>query len=597
MRVLGFDTETCGLDWWNPEQQGFLLSWADEDGSHVCRIGRASRGEETDVEGPRQFLQAVDRADVVVAHNLPFDIHQVRETMGVDLLDRARCEDTDVLGRVALPERAWAGGDYGGYKLKDLAKTYLRKDADDAEEAIIELGKSIGVRLKGENATPAGYYEVWRAYPREMEAYALLDAEYARDLYPLFLAKLNSKTSACWQLERKVSPVLIRAEMRGVRVDPKIVMHLRGQYEPIEAAARAKVAEELPDVNLASPVQLREALVAMGVPLYRKTDAGELSTNKFALQEFEDSFPVLKALGEWRNADRMLNTYVGPMTGREVVNTRFWQCGARTGRMSCSTPNMQNLPARSESKDSDTKLREVFVPREGHAFVVCDFDSIEVRLLAHYLNSPEYTQLIEDGLDPHAWMASRIPHETWGWAEPQPYEYFLKGAPGEEQRTIAKNVLFAIVYGAGANRVSDMLQISKTEARKLIKSIKMALPRYFFLKDRVDKKIRATGFVNTLLGRKACVNKEKSYVGVNALIQGSAADVFKQAVVDVAVAIAQYDAHLVLFVHDELVAEAPVEHAGTVLRIMTERMEAAYALAPSLRVTGSICLNNYAEGK
>jgi DNA polymerase-1 len=520
-----------------------------------------------------------------VAHNLSFDVHQVREAIGFDMLDEAgRLADTDILARVALPERAWMAGDEGGYKLKNLATTYLRADAKDAEARIEELAKSIG--LKTLKAT-GSYYEVWRAYPEAMEAYALLDAEYARDLYPLLQTKLNEKMAQCWRLEREVAPTIIRSEQRGVRVDPVVVKQLREEYEPLEAAAAEVVAQDLPDVNLASPVQLRDALVEMGVPLYRKTQTGELSTAAFALAEFEDQFPVLKALGEWRQANKMLGTYIGPMSGREIVHTSFWQIGAKTGRMSCSRPNMQNLPARAEA--GDTKLREVFIPREGYCFLVCDFDSIEVRGLAHYLNSPEYTQLIEEGLDPHAWMAAQV----YGGVP----EDYAKDGPNAHIRTECKNVLFAIVYGAGANRVSDMLRISKDEARDLIGRIKRALPRYFDLKARVDRKIRGTGYVTTIGGRKACVARDKSYVGVNALIQGSAADLFKGAILAVDHVLPNYDAHMVLYVHDEIVVECPTHNAEACLADVIAAMETSYDLKPSLKVTGSIAYKNYAEAK
>lgn len=580
MIVLGFDTETKGLNWFDPAQQAFLLTWADDTGSFVTSVN--------DQDGLDMFRAAVARADILVAHNLAFDVHQVRETLGIDLLLSGKIlHDTDVLARVALPERAWAGGDDGGYKLKNLAKTYLRADADHAEQVIEDLAKSIGVRLKGENATVGAYYEVWRAYPREMEEYALLDAEYARDLYPILLGKLSDNQRKCWEMEQQVTPIIIESERAGVRVDPTVVAQLRAEYEPLEAEARATVERELEDVNLASPVQLRDALLELGVPLYRRTASGELSTNKFALKEFEDQFPVLKALGEWRRCDRMLNTYIGPMTGRSVVHTSFWQIGAKTGRMACSRPNMQNLPARGEA--GDTKLREVFIPRPGHSFLVNDFDSIEVRVLAYYLNSEEYIRLIEEGHDPHAWMASEI---HGGVADD-----YLKGTPGEGTRSTAKETTFSIIYGAGAKLVSDKLRISKDEARELILKIKRALPRYFDLKKRIDRKIKSTGFVTTIGGRKACVAKDKSYVGINAVIQGSAADIFKEAVIAVARVCERYDARIVLYVHDEIVVECPTPHAEACNAEIQQAMETARTLRPALKVTGAICHNNYAEGK
>lgn len=582
MSVLGFDTETKGLDWFRPEQGAFLLSWASE---------AQPADAETPECGLHDFTYAVHRADTLVAHNLPFDVHQVREATGIDLLRSGkRLVDTAILSRIVLPERLNAGA---GYKLKDLATTYLDPAAKEAEEAIEALAKSIKVTLKSDG----GYYEVWRAYPHEMEHYARKDAEYTRDLLPILEAKLTPRLKQCWDLEQAVQPVLIGAEQRGVRVDPVVVDQLRREYEPLAERYGLEVHGVLgEDLNLNSPDQLRAALLEHGVPLHRLTDhptSPQLSTAAFVLQEFEDQFPVLKALSAWRAADKMLGTYIGPMTGREIVHTSFWQVGARTGRMSCSRPNMQNLPSRDEP--GDTKLREVFIPRDGMAFVVCDYESIELKLLAHYLNDQAFQQSIEDGFPVFQWLAS----ELWG-GNPEDY---AKGTPGESRRSQAKNVVYAITYGAGYNRVKDMLNVPYEEAKRIVQIVKRKLPGYKALANtwpplgRVPSKIKAEGFVTTLMGRKQVVPQAKAYVGLNALIQGSAADIFKQGVVNAALATQDCGAEPVLFVHDEVVMECPIEWADEVLRLTNQAMCDAWQLFPRLEVSGAVCLHNYSQGK
>lgn len=615
---LGFDTETKGLRWFDPDEQAFLFSWADDTGSYV---GRADR--KTHVA---KFLKAVKRADRLVAHNLSFDVHQLRATLGIDMLDMGKpCIDTDHLARIVLPERATAAdedGDRGnhGYKLKDLAKTYLRADAQAAEQAIMDLAESIGVKLKGDNATPAGYYLVWRAYPKEMEHYAILDAEYARDLLPILERKLPERQRQVWELEQAVAPILIRAEARGVQLDQDVVAKLRAEYEPLEESARATFHDWLgEDVDPGSRNELRDALIANGVPLWRKTKSGnDLSTASFALQEFSDRFPGLKALEDWRAASKMLSTYIEPLSHRDTVHPSFWQIGAWTGRMSCSRPNMQNMPARDEP--GSTKLREVFVPRDGYVFVVNDYEQIELKMLAMYLNDPGFTELIESGYDAFAWLAAEV-----DGGNP---EDFFKGTLGAKRRGDLKNVTYAICYGAGKGRITDMLNLdpgppaaandwavqrgyiqegdpTHKAAQEVINKVKQALPRYMELastrrpKGRVPKRIEAQGFVTTIMGRKQVVPKDKGYVGLNALIQGGAADAFKAGLVEVdkRFRAAGLDAHPVLFIHDELVSEVREDQAEEALRLQTEGMEAAHVMRPALKAEGTIARGSYAEGK
>lgn len=574
MSTIAFDTETKGLDWFNPDQQAFLVSWANGIGSFHTAVD--------DEEGMKSFKAALHTADTVVAHNLAFDVHQLRATCGIDLLTSGKqLVDTAHLAQVTLPERRNGEGEAQGYKLKNLCKTYLGDDSKDAEDAILEMGKKIGLRTMKQTGA---YYEVWRAYPAEMEHYAREDARMTLALYHALKTKVTDKTEVVWNLELATAPVLIEAEQHGVAIDQSKVTPLVVEYTRRQTEAHAELVETLGEEALEGDQAMLAALLAHGVPLHRRTPSGELATNKFALAEFEDAFPVLATLSEHRQASKFLSTYVGPMVDRDTVHPSFWQMGAWTGRMSCSRPNMQNIPSRAGNE-----VREMFVPRPGHCFVVADYDAIEVRLLAHYLNSTEYKELIREGLDPHAWMAAQIHGGEM--------DEFLKGTPGEKQRTEAKNVLFAIVYGAGGPRVADMLGIDIKAARDLIRTIKTTLPRYLELTRRIKQKVELSGYVTTIAGRKQSVKRDKSYVGLNALIQGSAADIFKFGACNVADAVKPFGARPVLFVHDEIVVETPLEQADDVLAATVAGLNAAWPLDPPLAVTAKIAYNNYAEAK
>lgn len=576
MTAIAFDTETRGLDWFDPDHRAFLASWADAESEHVADLG--------DPEEAERFLRALKSADRIIAHNLSFDVHHTREAAGVDIVELgAELEDTDIMSRVLHPE-GQRKGERGGHGLKSLASTYLGEDSQESEDVIDQLAKEIGYRTV---KTTGAYFDVWRAYPEQLEHYARQDARATYDLWELFQREMDADARRCYELEREVMPVLIRAEQRGVRVDPDVVLRLKAQYESEAERLHDALSKTLGEDALngaGSEAALLEALQSIGVPLHRRTPTGQLATNAYALQEFEDDYAELGQLRDYRQAQKFLSTYIAPMEGREVIHPSFIQTGAWTGRMSCRRPNMQNIPVRGGAE-----LRSMFVPRPGHVFVVCDYESIEIRLLAWYLADKGYRELIERGLDPHAWMAASI----WGGR----MEDYAKGSEGEARRSAAKNVLFAITYGAGARRVGDMLKIPPDEAKSLVAKIKSSLTGYGRLQHRIRSKIEREGYVTTLFGRKQPVRKDKAYVGLNALIQGSAADIMKQGLVNVDEAVRPLGAAPLLVVHDEVVVEVPEESAEEALALTTAAMNEACELAPRLETAGSVARTSYAEGK
>lgn len=584
-KVISWDTETRGFDWSTPEQQAFMITWADGDGEYAAW--------EHDEEAIARFKVAVDEADAIVAHNAKFDIHQVRATFGFDPSEGKVLHDTDLLSRVLHPEGAKKGA-MGGHGLKANAQIYLRADAKDPEEAIKQMAKSIGLRTIKQTGA---YFEVARAYPEVMEEYARMDARYTYDLLDKWLPQLGD-LKRIYDMEMAVLPILVRAEQRGVAVDQDVVQAIKARFTAELAEVHERLTDSLGEQALGgegSDEALIEALLMQGIPLHKKTDSGKLATNKFALQEFERDYPVIADLFEHRRLSRFLSTYIGAMDGRDIVHTSFNQCEAWTGRMSSRSPNMQNLPKRAGQE-----VRSVFVPREGHSFVICDYEGIEVRLLAYYLGDPDFRELVGSGEhDPHAWMCTNI----WGGE----ISDYVKGSAKEiSHRQPAKNILFAITYGAGGPRVHAMLRDADFEfpddvdeityAKSVASKIKSNLPGYYKLMKRVRSKIENVGYVNTIMGRKNPVSKEKSYVGLNALIQGSAADIMKQGLINVDAAVKPLGGIPLLVVHDEVVVEVPSENADEALRLTEQALISAYDLNPHLAVSGKVVTTSYADG-
>lgn len=583
--VLAFDTETRGFSWWAGET-AFIATTADDTREWSWDLSKPDEVE--------AFKRQLEWADVIVAHNLSFDVHQVRATIGLDILELgAVLHDTDIMARVAWPEGSY--GEHGGFGLKNLAKVFIDPTADAEEKGIAEAAKAIDVSLK---STPGAYYDVWRAYPDVMETYAKADARYTWDLFALLEKDLNSSVAPgqnhiYYEVEQPIMSILIRAEQHGTAVNPAVVTRLRRQYMKEAKVLRRELERDLGAEALGgkgSEAALEEALLKQGVPLHRLTDTGKLSTAQYALAEFKAEHPVIEKFLDLRHTEKFLSTYVEPMVDRQSVNPSFRQIGAWTGRMSCMRPNMQNIPVRS-----GPEVREAFVPRPGHKLIVADFDSIEVRLLAYYLG-PEgesYRALLNSGHDPHQWMADRI---------------LERGL--DVGRSKAKNALFAIVYGAGGCKLCEQQGFEKgppltsrdwvvqkgykqagepscKQGTELAKLVKASIPGYMSLMRRIQNKIKDQGYVTTIMGRKQAVAADKSYVGMSALIQGSAADVMKVALADADTAVKTWGGRILLVVHDEIVAEVPENDADHALKDLIYAMENAYELNPPLHVTGA----------
>ncbi|MGZ6646992.1 MAG: DNA polymerase [Solirubrobacteraceae bacterium] len=589
VNAVAFDTETKGFAWWTPAEQAFLVTWATADGEWWADLG------DPESPGVCHFLDAIQAADVIIGHNLKFDIHQVRATIGFDIADYAlragkRLEDTDLMSRVLYPEGQNKGA-RGGHGLKNLATVYLRVDAKDPEEAIKEMGKRIGLRtIKQVGA----YYDVYRAYPGEMRAYALADARYTRDLYDKFLHKASEepRQADIYEMERQLMPIIIEAERVGIRTDQDKVAHFKQKFTAQHREYYGRLTSELGEAAFGgegSEEALVEALLKHGIPLHERTkEIGKLSTSKFALQEFEYDFPVIADLFEYRRLERFLNTYIGPMDGVEVIHPNFGQIGAWTGRMSCRQPNMQNWP-----KLAGKEVRSVLVPREGYCFIATDYEGIEERLLAYYLGDPGYRELASH-YDPHAWLAAQI----WG-GEP---ELYMKGTDKAiSHRQPAKKIKYAIAYGAGKPRVRALLReaglpATEDDARRIISKVKSALPNYYYLtKHRIEPKVKRYGYVNTIAGRKNPINKNKAYVGLSGLIQGSAADIMKMGAIGVSRAVSPFGAYPLLFVHDEVLTECPLGRELECQAAQDAAMLAAWDLNPPLAVESSIAYHDYSE--
>jgi DNA polymerase-1 len=270
---------------------------------------------------------------------------------------------------------------------------------------------------------------------------------------------------------------------------------------------------------------------------------------------------------------------VNPDTGR--LHTNYLQTGAATGRLASKDPNLQNIPVREEA---GRLIRSAFVPERGFLFLSADYSQIELAILAHLSGDPMLIEAFRQNSDIHRRTASVL----FGVYEE---------AVTPEQRRIGKTINFGIIYGMSAFRLARDLRIGRAEADAFIR-------RYFERYAGVDRFIRRTvgqaeerGYVETLMGRRRRVAQIRSRnrtvkmaaerIAVNSPIQGSAADIVKQAMIDVDRALREggLATRLLLQVHDELIFEAPREEAAKAAGLIRQAMEGAVSLEVPLRVS------------
>ena len=463
-------------------------------------------------------------------------------------------DDTMIAAYLVDPGRA-------GYELDDLAREH-------------------GLELVPEPAT-------------EEETAALVRrAEAARRLAPVLRARLRE-----WGMERlydeielPLTQVLADMEDAGIRIDTyrmgEITARLSERVEELEATALELAGEEF---QLGSTQQLARILFEkLGLTAGRKGKTG-YSTDARVLRAVRDDHPIVPVVEEWRELTKLLNTYLLPLPeliddrdGR--LHTTINQAVAATGRLSTTNPNLQSIPVRTEL---GRRIRSAFVAADGTRLLSADYSQVELRILAHVSGEPVLREAFARGEDIHAATASQV-----------------FGIPQAElsrgQRDTAKMVNFGIIYGISSFGLSENLAIPREEAQELIDTYLARLPRVQELIKRTIAQAAADGYVTTLLGRRRPIpelrasNRQTRSLGerlaVNTVMQGTAADVIKVAMVRIHERLRAEGraARLVLQVHDELLLEVPEIETSAVRDLVREEMVRAYPLDPALAVEAGV---------
>lgn len=394
------------------------------------------------------------------------------------------------------------------------------------------------------------------------------------------------------QLEVPLIKVLAGMELTGISLDvpflEKLGRDMAAELGSIEQEIYSLAGHEF---NIGSLKQLQTVLFTeLRLPVQKRTGVkGEPSTDQESLERLAAlGHPLPRRLLAYRQVSKLKNTYVdvlptlvNPQTGR--IHTSFNQTMAETGRLSSSDPNLQNIPARTEQ---GAQLRKAFIPRPGWKLLTADYSQIELRLLAHFCGDETLRKAFAEDVDVHTAVAAEI------------FKVPLTQVT-KQQRGLAKTVNFGVLYGMSANGLAIRLSIPKTEAEQFIDQYFARYPKVREYQDRLLAQARQTGFVSTILGRKrkfdpTAIRPNSSYQGrnpaereaINMEIQGSAADLMKQAMLGVQERLENehWAAKMLLTVHDELVFEVPPKEVDALAALVRKEMIGAMQLEVPLKV-------------
>jgi DNA polymerase-1 len=405
--------------------------------------------------------------------------------------------------------------------------------------------------------------------------YSIIDAKMAWMLWWKFHRRVR-RMGTLFDLEMDVLSVLMDMRQTGAYVDVEEFRRL----EPVltrqrEALRREIVAMVGHDINLNSPQQLgRYFYDELKLRCPKLTDKGARSTDASVLRSLARKHKAPAKLLEFKDVQKLLSTYIvgyiPHIDPDSRIRASFNQARAKTGRLSCSDPNLQNIPARHKDNFEATMVRKLFCAPPGMKLIVADYSQIELRILAHMTRDPRLLRAYKRGLDLHTQTASLI------WKIP-------KEEVTPEQRSIAKNSNFNFAFEGGPQRVVEMSGISQREAEMVYDAWHQAYPGVKKWGKEIKRFCWQNGYVETLFGRKRRLPEITSddwalrgYAerqAVNHPIQGTAADIAKIALIAVHRAISSFNAALVLQVHDEFVIEVDERQVDDVLPLVQTAME------------------------
>ena len=578
---VAWDTETSDLEPRDASLVGIGCCWGTEpDEVAYIPIGHKvgdNLNKDLALEALRPILESADYPKAL--QNAKFDRLVLR------------CQGIKLAGVVFDPMLAsYVLNPDSNHNLSDLALRYLGLTAKSYAE-LVPKGKTIGDL---DIPTVADYcgmdvYSTFKLVPKLRE-----ELEKNPVLYKLVL-----------EVEQPLEPVLAQMEYTGVRINTAYLQELSQQLE----VDLAKFEQQVYGIagekfNLGSPKQLSQILfekLKLSTKSSRKIQTG-YSTDAATLEKLQevDTTGIIDAIIEYRTLSKLKSTYVDSLPtlvrpDTQRVHTDFNQTVTSTGRLSSSNPNLQNIPIRTAFS---RQIRKAFVPEPGWLLITADYSQVELRILAHLSQEPVLVEAYQENEDIHTVTARLI---------------FEKENVTSDERRLAKTINFGVIYGMGSLRFSRSTGVDKADANEFIKRFNNRYPKVFEYLEKVKKQAIAQGYVETILGRRRYFeftsNSIRKYKGnkpedvdlkklgnlgaydagllraaANAPIQGSSADIIKIAMVRLHEILQNYQARLLLQVHDELVFEVPPKEWEELQPQIKSLMESAVSLSVPLVV-------------
>ena len=569
--LLSVDTETTSVRASATELVGYSFAW-EEGIAYYVPVKSREEDVQLDADEVREAMRVVleDPHIKKIGQNLKFDMVVLRQH-GIRM--QGLYFDTLVAHYLLEPG-------VRNHKLDTLSLRYLNHKPVSFEELCGKGKKQITID---------------QAPLDQVTNYAAEDADVVLRLVGILETMIDDKglTSLLHDVELPLIEVLVEMECNGIHVDTELLGAMSERFTVRLASLRESIYQEAgSEFNIDSPKQLSKVLFEdLTLPVIKKTKTGA-STDAEVLNQLAamDVGELPRLVLEYRQIAKLKSTYVDALP--ELVNeetsrvhSAFNQDVAATGRLSSADPNLQNIPIRSEE---GRQIREAFIPQQkGWKLLAADYSQVELRVLAHFSGDDTLQQAFIDDRDIHAKVAAEV------------YGVELDEVT-REMRSNAKAVNFGVIYGQSAFGLAKSLGISKAEAADFIDT-------YFAQYPGIEKFMLDTlalahqeRSVGTILGRRRPVSdvrnpdtlKDKRQrnlserIAINTVIQGSAADIIKIAMIEVLARLEEgdFEARLLLQIHDELVFEAPDAELERLEKMVREEMAGAADLSVPLKV-------------
>ncbi|MCE3040457.1 DNA polymerase I [Helicobacter anatolicus] len=557
--LIAYDCETNSLDALHAQMVGFSFCFDGVNGYYVPIMHNyLGVGEQLNPQSAKKAIEKIFSYPVV-GHNIKFDLMVAQSNFS--LFPTNFIKDTMIL--------AWLLDSASLVGLDALIERFFAKKMI-AYSSIVPKGKTFAeIDLKC-----ASEYAAEDA----VATYCL----YQRLLQEFQVKNLQHLLTLAQDLEFPFIRVLQSMEMQGIKIDVE-------WFEELQGILATKLVQKESEIfmhakqqfNINSPKKLSEILFNhLQLRAIRQVKGG-YSTDEQTLEEIKDSHPIVPCVMEYRELFKLKNTYVEPMlklrTKENKIHTSFLQTGTTTGRLSSHSPNLQNIPVRTEM---GKQIRRGFVADDNKKLLSVDYSQIELRFLAHFSQDKELIEAFQNNLDVHLKTAQMI-----------------FGDEAKDKRHIAKTINFGLIYGMGVRKLAKTLKIKNNEAKEYIERYFDSFPTVKNFLKQEEQKILENGYAQTLLGHRryfdfinATEFMKSNYLreGINAIFQGSVADLIKLSMIRIHEAFKNSSVKMLLQVHDELIFEVDETEAQSIAKQIEIIMNNIYTLNVPLKCSISI---------